>query len=829
MAPTTDDDKLVFQCTACGKILTTVKGLEHHNKNLHNNCDVRYGDYELIFQKTGQAVYNSDDKGRENIGDNKKLHIPEFQVKSKFKTPLRQQNSSLPSFNDAIEREVRTQVDIVRELKTANADKPAIDDAAKTPIGLEADAEIASDKDGKPTAKPEAASKKPHDAASVELTGPPMAEINAAIIGQGKTVRKLKAVKADKAVIGEAVKKLLAFKVEFKAATGVDWKPTKQKKDGKGKVHEGGGESQSEIESVQQRIEKMTHFVNVIKVASKVAPESSELDVALGTKSKPKGNRAKKGPKKEGGEKTNPKGPKYNYFEGFSMSKISLEPLDFGWGKKAPQKSVEKNTQQRPGNNDVGQTLGGCLVATVDTMESSSMLGKKLITSQQLISGLSKNTSNMKEMSRPKPGVVECLISPTKGGEGVGEDRLKEVHYTGEDKSMSSITDSVKPSNTTVTPGLKIRKSKQRKGKSRLICEDPKCLPCSILENCKICYFCIHRSKLKQKCQLRQCYNLNSRTAKKTSKIPVCHENVVVNDVTAEVSSEDQEILDSDKQQQPESVDNLIKCSVSEEVVLEVIEDMLITVVANPNTTLVADSVKTFKQYEPRPKIHPCKYCDKKFFQFKSALAHIRSCRDPEKLRFVCDICLKAFVNKSSVKRHMTVHIRDKTKETFRCDVCEITFSTKHKMKFHNISKHGLAPTPVIGDYNCPIEGCDFKHVKEAFVKAHVTLLHKTKNKLNCSICPFQCYSRSGMAKHMTSVHIVSSSDIMVLDEMPGSSDTHTVDTLVSLDLDEIADMFDLEGNLRDHNIDGLGEIESLLGMTGESQSYEKIVEFNDM
>merc|ERR1712226_169541 len=44
---------------------------------------------------------------------------------------------------------------------------------------------------------------------------------------QGDLVRKLKSEKADKPKVDEAVKKLLALKSDFKAATGTDWKPPK--------------------------------------------------------------------------------------------------------------------------------------------------------------------------------------------------------------------------------------------------------------------------------------------------------------------------------------------------------------------------------------------------------------------------------------------------------------------------------------------------------------------------------------------------------------------------------------------------------------------------
>jgi len=50
-------------------------------------------------------------------------------------------------------------------------------------------------------------------------------DLNAAITAQGDVVRKLKADKAAKPAIDEAVKKLLALKTEYKTATGQDWKP----------------------------------------------------------------------------------------------------------------------------------------------------------------------------------------------------------------------------------------------------------------------------------------------------------------------------------------------------------------------------------------------------------------------------------------------------------------------------------------------------------------------------------------------------------------------------------------------------------------------------
>jgi len=52
-----------------------------------------------------------------------------------------------------------------------------------------------------------------------------MADIELKIVAQGEKIRQLKAAKATKDVIQPEVAALLAFKAEYKAATGTDWKP----------------------------------------------------------------------------------------------------------------------------------------------------------------------------------------------------------------------------------------------------------------------------------------------------------------------------------------------------------------------------------------------------------------------------------------------------------------------------------------------------------------------------------------------------------------------------------------------------------------------------
>ena len=116
---------------------------------------------------------------------------------------------------------ITAQGDIVRKLKADKAAKSDIDEAVKKLLSLKADYKTATGQDWKPGAAPA-----PSKAASPASTGSSSAaDINNSIVSQGDLVRKLKADKAAKPDIDEAVKKLLALKADFKAATGNDWKP----------------------------------------------------------------------------------------------------------------------------------------------------------------------------------------------------------------------------------------------------------------------------------------------------------------------------------------------------------------------------------------------------------------------------------------------------------------------------------------------------------------------------------------------------------------------------------------------------------------------------
>lgn len=116
------------------------------------------------------------------------------------------------------------QGNLVRDLKAQKAEKAKIDEAVKSLLGLKAEYKAATGQDWKPGTVPPAATSEQKPSSAAPANGVAQA-LNAKIAAQGNSVRDLKAQKADKSKIDEAVKGLLALKAEYKEATGQEWKP----------------------------------------------------------------------------------------------------------------------------------------------------------------------------------------------------------------------------------------------------------------------------------------------------------------------------------------------------------------------------------------------------------------------------------------------------------------------------------------------------------------------------------------------------------------------------------------------------------------------------
>ncbi|XP_047994317.1 bifunctional glutamate/proline--tRNA ligase isoform X1 [Leguminivora glycinivorella] len=147
------------------------------------------------------------------------LHVPDGHTKEMpgQPKPVQSTQAKQPAANDSakLSDEVAKQGDLVRSLKAAKADKAKVDAAVKTLLDLKAKCKAATGQDWKPGAAPAAA-----PAASGDSS-----KLGDEVAKQGDLVRSLKAAKADKAKVDEAVKTLLDLKAKYKAATGQEWKP----------------------------------------------------------------------------------------------------------------------------------------------------------------------------------------------------------------------------------------------------------------------------------------------------------------------------------------------------------------------------------------------------------------------------------------------------------------------------------------------------------------------------------------------------------------------------------------------------------------------------
>ncbi|KAM7015995.1 bifunctional glutamate/proline--tRNA ligase isoform 2-T2 [Tautogolabrus adspersus] len=125
---------------------------------------------------------------------------------------------------------VTQQGEVVRKLKAEGAPKDQIDVAVKQLLALKAEFKKLTGQDYKPGMAPSSpASSVPSSAAksssSSSSSSSSPSGLFERVAQQGEAVRKLKSEKAPKDQVDAAVKQLLALKVEYKQATGQDYKP----------------------------------------------------------------------------------------------------------------------------------------------------------------------------------------------------------------------------------------------------------------------------------------------------------------------------------------------------------------------------------------------------------------------------------------------------------------------------------------------------------------------------------------------------------------------------------------------------------------------------
>lgn len=130
-----------------------------------------------------------------------------------------QSSKSCETDGAALSIKVAKQGDKVRQLKAEKADKKTIDVEVKNLLALKTEYKNATGKDW----KPEAAT--PVSTSVVQAPEASNEQLSNKIQQQGDKVRELKTAKAEKKLVEQEVKVLLALKAEYKKAVGEDWKP----------------------------------------------------------------------------------------------------------------------------------------------------------------------------------------------------------------------------------------------------------------------------------------------------------------------------------------------------------------------------------------------------------------------------------------------------------------------------------------------------------------------------------------------------------------------------------------------------------------------------
>jgi len=176
-----------------------------------------------------------------------------------------------------IDGKIKSQGDLVRQLKTEKADKAKVDEAVKGLLALKAEFKSVSGQDWKPAAAPatKPAPAPKADTPPKELSGP-AAEIDGKIKSQGDLVRQLKTEKADKAKVDEAVKGLLALKAEFKSVSGQDWKPAAEPKKEKSKENKPPADQKPKKEGDKSDTQLKREAKKAEKAAKKAAHKCEE-------------------------------------------------------------------------------------------------------------------------------------------------------------------------------------------------------------------------------------------------------------------------------------------------------------------------------------------------------------------------------------------------------------------------------------------------------------------------------------------------------------------------------------------------------------------------
>ncbi|XP_071445688.1 zinc finger protein 670-like [Hetaerina americana] len=130
-----------------------------------------------------------------------------------------------------------------------------------------------------------------------------------------------------------------------------------------------------------------------------------------------------------------------------------------------------------------------------------------------------------------------------------------------------------------------------------------------------------------------------------------------------------------------------------------------------------------------------CAICLKGFVQKKYVMRHILT--HTKERQHKCKICSRAFTQNSDLKRHLLTHTDEKS---HKCEICSKAFAQNSFLKVHLLTHTGEKP------YQCAI--CSKGFAQNSILKIHL-LTHTGEKKHMCKICSKAFAQNSNLKRHL--------------------------------------------------------------------------------
>ncbi|KAL7016263.1 hypothetical protein ACKWTF_009983 [Chironomus riparius] len=137
---------------------------------------------------------------------------------------------------------------------------------------------------------------------------------------------------------------------------------------------------------------------------------------------------------------------------------------------------------------------------------------------------------------------------------------------------------------------------------------------------------------------------------------------------------------------------------------------------------------------------YECKECKMVYKMKASYLNHMKQKHGPDAKKFVCHQCARCFKDSRTLMAHEKTHLPDELKLIFPCNICQKKFVNKNSLKSHITSVHEMASL-----YTC--EQCGKSFSTKSNLKSHL-YSHSTEKNVQCDICSARFKNMDSLRKH---------------------------------------------------------------------------------